>query len=192
MTARPDWQPGDFATFPDSRGGPDRTGIYTGETRVSTTRLTALGEEIARKVPVTYVAMLVTPAGGLDHPGRGAGSVSVDVRKLRPATPEQITASDVRQGWAVCQARAAAAAAWWEAATPAITYLTGAGYADAGGHLGMTIVNLLLEADRFPGIYAYTADRRHWIVKHMPGDRWTAGAAHPDDPALRATAGGAR
>jgi hypothetical protein len=191
MTARHDWQPGDFATFPDSRRGPDRTGIYTGETRVSTTRLTALGEEVTRKVPVTYAMILVTPAGGLDHPGRGAGSVSVDVRKLRPATPAEITASDVRQGWATCQARAAAAAAWWEAATPAVTYLIEAGYADGHGQMGMAIVNLLLEADRYPGRYAYTLDRRHWVVKYMPA-RWNAGATHPADPALRATAGGAR
>lgn len=183
MTARR-WQPGDFATFPDSRGGPDRTGIYTGDTRVSTTRLTAAGDEVARKTPVTYVSMLTSPAGGPDHPGRGQGSVSVDVRKLRPATPVEIMASDVWQGWAVCQARQAVATAWWEAATPAITHLTAAGYADAGGHLGMTIVNVLLEADKYPGIYAYTADRRHWVVKHMPGRWFEAGATHPSDPAL--------
>jgi hypothetical protein len=193
MTARRtarDWQAGDFATFPD-RFGRARTGIYTGETTVQTTRRTAAGEEVPRKVPVTFASMLTDPAGRADHPGSGAGSVSVDVRKLRPASPAEIAASPVRQGWAVCQQRAAAAAAWWEAAGPAVVHLMGAGYAEQGG-MGMTIVNLLLEADRFPGIYAYTADREHWVVKHMPGERWSAGAAHPDDPALRAARAGAR
>jgi hypothetical protein len=34
---------------------------------------------------------------------------------------------------------------------------------------------VLDEARRFPGRYAYTADRYAWAVHHMPADRWDAG-----------------
>ena len=47
-------------------------------------------------------------------------------------------------------------------------YLAGRGYADEAGRV-------LDEARRFPGRYAYTADRYAWAVRHMPSGHWRAG-----------------
>lgn len=172
-TRRPAWKPGDFATFED-RFRRTRTGIWTGESETQTTRLSATGQAIPRKVPLVTYSMLTEPAVSPEHPGHGSGSVSVDVRKLRPATAAEIAASPVREGWAACQARQEAAHAWWAAARPASDYLIGRGYGEAPGMLSGAIVNVLLEADRLPGRYAYTADRKFRVIK-TPDGRFAAG-----------------
>ena len=48
-------------------------------------------------------------------------------------------------------------------------YLAGRGY-DAD-----QVAAVLDEARRFPGRYAYTADRYAWAVRHMPAGTWQAG-----------------
>ena len=67
----------------------------------------------------------------------------------------------------------APAAAGITTADEARAYLTARGYDDE------QVAAVLLEANRFPGRYAYTKDRCTWAVRHMPGNDWQAGDSTP-------------
>ena len=166
-TQAPAWQVGDFATFED-RFRRTRTGMWTGQTETQTTRLSATGEAIQRKVPVTFASILTDPAQAPDHPGRGQGMVSVDVRKLRRATPQEIAASAVRQGWEACERRAARADAWWAAAQAASDYLK------ANDCDGMVRVDRLILADQERGRRVFALDGVHWVAR-TPAGAWEFG-----------------
>jgi hypothetical protein len=106
------WTPGDAVTFTD-RFRRVRTGFVTGS-EVSTTRLTGAGVEVRRATPVTFVTVEVEPHGRPGNPGHGAHRISIDGRKLAPATPAELAASPMALGWADAQAREAAWAACWQ------------------------------------------------------------------------------
>jgi len=71
-------------------------------------------------------------------------------------------------------------------ADEARAYLTGRGYDDE------QVAATLLEANRFPGRYAYTADRCAWAVRHMPGNDWQAGDSTTAEKRLAALRTAAR
>lgn len=86
------FKPGDLVAAPD-RWGYTRTGLYSGNVVTYTTRHTATGDEIPRKVPLVTVTVIDRPPGIED--GKCSSGFAVDVRKVRAATAAE-GRSDIR------------------------------------------------------------------------------------------------
>jgi len=59
----------------------------------------------------------------------------------------------------------------------------------AAGYDQAAIRAMLAEAEKFPGRWAYAADRRRCVVKHMPAGEWEVVDCEESENRIRAARG---